>query len=45
LASLALLYMARLCLKSWATMKAIVFSLKHHRNFLTSEPLEITELS
>jgi hypothetical protein len=45
LAGLVLLYTARFCLKSRVTMEAIVFSLKHHWRFLTSEPLEMHALS
>jgi hypothetical protein len=45
LAGLVLLYAARFCLKSRVTMEAIVFSLKHHWRFLTSEPLEMHALS
>lgn len=45
LAGLVLLYTARFCLKGRVSMEAIVFSVKHHWRFLTSEPLEIYALS
>jgi hypothetical protein len=40
LAGLVLLYTARVLFRGRVTMEAIVFSLKHHRRFLNSEPLE-----
>ena len=45
LAGLVLLYTARFCLKGRVTMEKIVFSLKHHWRFLTSESLELHALS
>lgn len=45
LAGLVLLYTARFCLKGRVSMEEIVFSLKHHWRFLTSEPLELHALS
>jgi hypothetical protein len=45
LAGLVLLYTARFPLKGWVTMEEIVFSLKHHWRFLTSELLELHALS
>jgi hypothetical protein len=45
LAGLVLLYTARFPLKGRVTMEAIVFSLKHHWRFLTSESLELHALS
>jgi hypothetical protein len=40
LAGLVLLYTSRILYKSRVTMEALVFSLKHHWRFLTSEPLQ-----
>jgi hypothetical protein len=40
LAGLVRLYTARFPLKGWVTMEEMVFSLKHHWRFLTSELLE-----
>jgi hypothetical protein len=45
LAGLVLLYTARCRLKGRVTMEEIVFSLKHHWRFLSSEPLEFYALS
>jgi hypothetical protein len=45
LAGLVLLYTARFRLQGRVTMEEIVFSLKHHWRFLTSEPLELHALS
>jgi hypothetical protein len=45
LAGLVLLYTARFRLKGRVTMEEIVFSLKHHWRFLSSEPLEFRALS
>jgi hypothetical protein len=45
LAGLVLFYTARFCLQGRVTMEAIVFSLKHHWRFLSSEPLELHALS
>ena len=45
LASLVLLYTARVLFKGRVTMEAIVFSLKHHWRFLNSAPLELHALS
>lgn len=45
LAGLVLLYTARFCLQGRVTMEEMVFSLKHHWRFLTSEPLDFHALS
>jgi hypothetical protein len=45
LAGLVLLYTTRFRLKGRVTMEEIVFSLKHHWRFLSSEPLEFHALS
>jgi hypothetical protein len=45
LAGLLLLYTARFCLRGRVTMEEIVFSLKHHWRFLSSELLELHALS
>jgi hypothetical protein len=45
LAGLVLFYTARFCLLGRVTMEAIVFSLKHHWRFLSSDPLELHALS
>lgn len=45
LAGLVLFYTARFCVRGQVTMEAIVFSLKHHWRFLSSEPLELHALS
>jgi hypothetical protein len=45
LAGLGLLYTARVLLKGQVTMEEIVFSLKHHWRFLSSNPLELSALS
>ena len=45
LAGLVLLYTGRFRLKGRVTMAEIVFSLKHHWRFLTSESLELHALS
>ena len=45
LAGLVLLYTARFPLKGRVTMEEIVFSLKHHWRFLTSESVELHTLS
>jgi hypothetical protein len=45
LASLVLLYTARILCKGRVTMEEMLFSLKHHWRFLNSEPLELHALS
>jgi hypothetical protein len=45
LAGLVLLYTARILCQGRVTMETIVFSLKHHWRFLTSESLELHGLS
>jgi hypothetical protein len=45
LAGLVLFYTSRRLFKGRVTMEEIVFSLKHHWRFLTSEPLECPALS
>ena len=45
LAGLVLLYTSRVLYKGRVTMEALVFSLKHHWRFLTSETLELQGLS
>jgi hypothetical protein len=45
LAGLVLLYTSRVLYKGRVTMEALVFSLKHHWRFLTSETLELHGLS
>jgi hypothetical protein len=45
LAGLVLFYTARVGVQGRVTMEAIVFSLKHHWRFLSSDPLELHALS
>ncbi len=45
LAGLVHFYTARFCVQGRVTMEAIVFSLKHHWRFLSSDPLELYALS
>ena len=45
LAGLVLFYTARCSLRGRVTMEAIVFSLKHHWRFLSSDPLALQALS